>query len=235
MNCWICGASGAATREHRTKASDLKDLFGSASQQDPLYLHTSARPGVPARRNVRIGSLKADALKYNHRICLRCNSAVTQPYDYAWEYASAELRPAVPRLLERGSFRANWLYPYDTRRGMLDVHLYFVKLFGCQIVEGGIPIDPAPFSQAILGRTPHPKVFLAFGHLETAPRVLAGGSDVHTLVRDDGVVAFATWLYQVGDLCVRIMYAEPGEEDREGLALAWHPKLGAKRIPFALF
>jgi hypothetical protein len=108
MNCWICGAPGAETREHRTKASDLKDLFGKPTPQDPLYFHACALPGSRARRKVRIGSLKSDALKYNHRICLKCNSSATQPYDFAWEYFSSELRKAVPRLLDRGSFRANF-------------------------------------------------------------------------------------------------------------------------------
>jgi hypothetical protein len=233
LNCWICGAADAATREHRSKASDLKALFGAPSQKDPLYFHSNARPGVPARRNLPIGSLKSDALKYTHRICLACNSARTQPHDRAWAYGAAELRGALPRLLKRGSFRANWLFPYDTRRGMRDLHLYFVKLFGCQIVEGGIPIDIGSFAQAILEGRPHANLYLAFGHLRDVPVLVAGGSDVHAdLV--DGQVAVASWLYQVGDLCVNVMYAADGEH-RQGLDLAWHPRMGSKRLCFSTF
>lgn len=233
MNCWICGASDAATREHRTKASDLKDLFGTPSQQDPLYFHANARPGKPARRNVPIGSLKSDALKYTHRICLACNSSRTQPYDRAWAYASAELRSNVLRLSDRDSFRSNWLFPYETRHGMCNLHLYFVKLFGCQIVEGGIPIDIASFAKAILEGRPHPNLFLAFGHLSNLPVAVAGGTDVHADLLN-GQVAFASWIYQVGDLCVNVMYAVPGEH-RQGLQVAWHPREGSKRLSFSKF
>ncbi len=184
------------------------------------------------RRNVRVGSLKSDTLKFTHRICLTCNSALTQPYDYAWELCSQELRAAVPRLLTKGSFRANWLFPYDTRRAMRSVHLYFTKLFGCLVVEGGMPIDIAPFSQAITSGCPHPHLYIAFGHL-SLPIAMAGGSDVHT-AQLEGKVAFATWLYHVGDLAVNVMYALPGQQ-REGLKVAWHPHMGAQRLRFTRF
>lgn len=232
MKCWICGAEDAATREHLAKASDLKALFGKPSQRDPIYFHASDRPGVPRRRNVKVGSLKSDTLKFAHRICLTCNSARTQPYDRAWELCSAELRDAVPRLLAKGSFRANWLFPYNARQGMRYVHLYFVKLFGCLVVEGEIPIDLAPFAAALTEGRPHPHLYLAFGHLPL-PVVAAGGSDVET-AQLGGRVAFASWLYHVGDLAVNVMYAQPGEQ-REGLKPAWHPRMGAKRLAFAHF
>jgi len=112
MKCWICGAEDAVTREHLAKASDLKALFGKPSPADPLYFHADDRAGQRRRRNVRVGSLKSDTLKFAHRICVTCNSTRTQSYDYAGERASAALRDAVPRLLAKGSFRANWLFPY---------------------------------------------------------------------------------------------------------------------------
>jgi len=231
MKCWICGSEEATTREHLAKASDLKALFGTASQSDPLYFNMSDRPGLRRRRNIKVGSLKSDTLKFAHRICLKCNSARTQPYDYAWEHCSAELRSAVPRLLRRGSFRARWLFPYATRKRMRQVHLYFVKLFGCQVVEGQIPIDTATFSKALLEVRPHPHVYLIFGNL-TLPVVAAGGGDVDAAVDENtGQVAFATWLYHVGDLAVNVMYALPGEP-WPGLDMAWHPRMGAKRLRF---
>lgn len=232
MKCWICGEEEAATREHLAKASDLKALFGKPSQQQPLYFSANDRPGKPRRRNVRVGSLKSDTLKFAHRICMTCNSKRTQPYDYAWEHCSREMRAALPRLLAQGSFRANWLFPYDTRRAMRCVHLYFTKLLGCLVVEGGIPIDIAPLAEAITSEHPPPHLFLAFGHLPL-PLELAGGSDVHT-AQLDGKVYFATWFYNVGDLAVNVMYALPGEQ-RQGLEVAWHPRMGAQRLRFTRF
>lgn len=232
MRCWICGAEEAATREHLAKASDLKALFGKPSQREPLYFSGSDRLGMPRRRNIRVGSLKADTLKFAHRICLTCNSARTQPYDYAWERSSGELRAAIPRLLARGTFRANWLFPYDTGRAMRRVHLYFTKLFGCLVIEGGIPVDTASLANAIMSGQPHPFVYLAFGRL-AMPVEIVGGSDVHA-VHLDGRVAYATWVYNVGDLAVNVIYALPGEQ-RQGLEVAWHPRMGAKRLRFTRF
>ena len=230
MKCWICGAEEASTREHLAKASDVKALFGKPSQKEPFFFNSSDR--LRRSRNVKVGSLKSDTLKFAHRICLTCNSKRTQPYDYAWEHSSDELRDAVPRLLDAGSFRANWLFPYDTRRYMRRVHLYFVKLFGCLVVEGDIPIDIAPLAKALVDGQPHPHIYLAFGSLPL-PVAAAGGSDVRT-AELNGKVAFASWLYHVGDLAVNVMYALPGEQ-REGLQVARHPRFGAKRLRFSRF
>ena len=232
MKCWICGAEEAATREHLAKVSDLKALFGKPSQRAPLFFSASDRPGMPIRRNLRVGSLKSDTLKFAHRICLTCNSARTQPYDYAWEQCSWKLRAAMPSLLASGAFRANWLFPYNTSREMRSVHLYFTKLFGCLVAEGEIPIDTASLAEAITSGQPHPYLYLAFGQLEM-PVDMAGGSNIAT-AQVDGKVAFATWFYNVGDLAVNVMYALPGEH-RQGLEVAWNPCMGTKRLRFTRF
>lgn len=231
--CWICGAEDAATREHLVKASDLKALYGKPSQAEPLFLNANQKPGRPRRRNVRVGSLKADALKFTHRICQTCNSTRTQPYDYAWEYAYSKLSQALTPLLQSGGFRANRLFPYNTVDHMLQVHLYFTKLFGCLIAEGQVPIDIAPFSEALMSGRPHPHLYLAFGHLPL-PITTAGGSDLHVVKREEGTVVCAAWLYNVGDLAVRVMYAID-EVTNEGLRQSWHPRMGGKRLSFADF
>jgi hypothetical protein len=117
---------------------------------------------------------------------------------------------------------------------MLKVHLYFLKLFGCQIIEGGIPIDIQPFARAILNGKAHDNVYLGFGPTPPGgPLKLAGGSNV-CVARLGEECAFATWFYEVGNLSVNIMYAMSGE-NREGLVDAWHPRLGCKRIKMKNF
>jgi len=227
MKCWICGKENATTREHRIKASDLRSLFGAPTQASPLYFHTDKR------RNKKVGSLKADILKYQHLICLECNSARTQPHDQAWQYFSEMLRSRLPPLQVGDTFRLNRIFPYDTRRLMRNVHLYFVKLFGCQIVEGAIPIDISSFAQAIIEGRPHPKLYFVLGRLPDMGFHVGGGSDVHAALLD-GKVAFASWLYQVNDLCVNVMYAEEWEQ-RQGLEHAWHPRSAEKRLLFKKF
>ena len=222
MTCWICG-DPANTREHRTKASDLRSLFGIPTQADPIYFHTAKR------KNFRVGSLKASVLKFTNRICIRCNSATTQPHDFAWQRFSEVLRARVPPIAPNTYIRPSRIFPYDSRRAMLNVHLYFLKVFGCQILEGNIRIDTAPFADAILKGQPHPNVYLTFGPAPSGlPLRLSGSSDVDVAMLDERC-AFATWFYHVGNLWVNVMYAIDGER-RDGLKHAWNPRFGSKRI-----
>ena len=81
---------------------------------------------------------------------------------------------------------------------------------------------------------PHPHIYLAFGYFPL-PVVAAGGSGVESDIdQRSGQVAFASWLYHVGDLAVKVMYARPRERC-EGLKTAWHPRIGAKRLGFCRF
>jgi hypothetical protein len=50
----------------------------------------------------------------------------------------------------------------------------------------------------------------------------------------EGQCAFATWLYEVGNLWVNVIYAIEGEK-REGLLNAWHPRFGHKSLTMATF
>lgn len=117
---------------------------------------------------------------------------------------------------------------------MRNVHYYFLKLFGCLILEGDIPIDIAPFSDGILQEKPHANVYLAFGPAPDLPvDKMAGGSDVEVALLN-GQCAFATWFHSVGPLWINVMYARDGER-RRGLARAWHPRLGYKSLTLVNF
>jgi hypothetical protein len=221
VDCWICG-DPATTGEHRTKKSDLKAVLGRPSQVDPLFLSNDRQ------RNQRIGSLDANRLKSGGRLCATCNNARTQPHDRAWERTSDLLRARLHEMPQSRSVRMSRLVPYNTRRTLLDVHLYFVKLFGCHIREAGIPLDVATFATAILKGRAHPKVYLRFCRRETTGLPTSVGmTDIWT---DPGTpCAFATWFYEIDNLAVNVMYAEPGER-REGLVGAWHPRLGTTNL-----
>lgn len=229
QTCWICGGA-ADGGEHIIKRSDLKSLVGSPTQSDPIYLHTAKR------RNVQIRSLDAKALKSLARICQYCNNTRTQPHDLAWQFLSETLRFRQPPRSAVPFIRANSIFPYDTRRAMRHVHLYFLKLFGLKIVEGGIPIDIRQFADAILHDRLHPNVYLAFGPRPAGDdddRAIAGGSDVQTALLQ-GRTAFATWIHHVGNLWVEVMFAVDGEK-RHGLEGAWHPRFGHKRLKMRTF
>ena len=230
MTCWICGAP-ADSREHKIKKSDLKSMVGAKlTQADPIYLHTALR------KNRRIGSLNANALKYAPSLCQYCNNTRTQRHDYAWACLSEALRSRQPPMTAGQFIRANSIFPYDTRRAMRDVHLYIVKLFGCMITEGGVKeIDIGTFANAILNDRIHRDVYAAFGPAprgEVEDKVVASGSDLEMDVRQDGRCAYAVWIHHVGSLWVRVMYALD-DGGRQGLGGAWNPRFGSKRLLMA--
>ena len=146
MKCWICGED-ANSGEHLIKASDLKSLFGQVTNRSPLYFHSDAV------RNQPIQGLKSDKLKFSSRICARCNNQRTQTHDHAWETLSNYIRSRQPPIQRGTVVRLDKAFPGSVRQSMLDVHLFFLKLFGCLIVEHSIPMDIAPFSEAILHGT----------------------------------------------------------------------------------
>jgi hypothetical protein len=225
--CWICG-DAATTGEHKTKRSDLRSVFGAPTQSHPLYLHDRER------RNRRVGSLDAQVLRSPGRICARCNNARTQPHDRAWERLSEAMRTWTPPLEPDDVVRTNRIFRYDTAREMLNVHLYFVKLFGCHIAGNAIPLDITGFALSILNEKAHPSVYLKFGCGRMfGGRPMTGMSDLWLAPSLPGVSSrFATWFYDLGAVSINVMFAVDGEK-RQGLVGVWHPRQGTTRLTMA--
>ena len=214
MKCWVCGDE-ARTGEHTIKRSDLNAIFGHVCQNRPLYRHTAAQ------RNTTVKGLNVGLLKSGGLLCAPCNNQRTQAFDRAWERLSAALR-ARPALRPGGRIDLGSVFPGAVRKSMLNVHLYFVKLFGCLIAENSLPIDIHGFSQAILNASAHPNIHLAISPLTYGlPFASVGYSDLNT-AQVNGRVTYATWLLTLDRFTVRIMYAEPTEH-RKGLIDSWHP------------
>lgn len=214
MKCWICRQNDATSGEHRVKKTDIRAVLGTPSQQAPFHMSNDVRLNIP------VGSLKADRLKLPGRICEPCNTTRSQPYDRAWEILSNALRKRAPTIRNGISMRAKGIFPTDTQRHLLNVHLYFVKLFGCHIAGNSIRIPLDPFAHALMNGAAHPGVFLRFGTWLGQDHV--GMTDMQLASFADGTPAFACWFYEVGQVNVSVMFAAPGEQ-RQGLIDAWHP------------
>lgn len=226
MKCWVCGDK-ARTGEHTIKKSDLSAIFGHVSQNRPLYRH------VASQRNVPVKGLNVDLLKSGGRLCAPCNNQRSQPFDRSWERLSAALR-AKTALRPGDRIDLCKVFPGAVRKSMLNVHLYFVKLFGCIIAENSLPIDIHEFSQAILSASAHPKVHLAISPLTYGlPFASVGYSDMNT-AQVKGRVEYATWFLTLDRFSVRVMYAEPTEH-RKGLIDSWHPSTIKKCLRVSRF
>lgn len=195
--------------------SDLRAIFGHVRQTRPLFRNSAFRRNVPVK-GVNVALLKSNAL-----LCARCNNQLTQPHDQAWERLSEFLR-SKSCLRAGARVDLSKVFPGAVRRSMLDVHLYFVKLFGCLVAENRLPIDLRVFSSCIRNGTPHPCVHLAISpYIDGVSMSSAGYSDIET-AQIDGKIVYATWLYILDKFSIRVMYAEPTER-RKGLIDSWHP------------
>lgn len=227
MKCWICGLD-AKTGEHRVKASDLRIYFGRITQQTPIYTHTKERKNIPIR------SLKSDRLKSDALICDRCNSALTQPYDRAWEKLSTHLNTNWLQLQKKQKVDLSKVFPESRQKSLLNVHLFFLKLFGCMVVEHAVPIDVKEFSYCLQTQTPHPRVYLAFGQTPgESIKKLAATTPIQA-VNDHDRTIFVTWLYIVGNISVNVIYNEVNENNTV-LSRTWHPTNASKIIRLKKF
>jgi len=228
MKCWICGKE-AKTGEHRVKASDLRIYFGRVTQQTPLYTHTNERKNIP------IGSLKSDRLKSDALICNRCNSALTQQYDKAWEKLSNHLNTNWLQLQRSQQVDLSKVFPGSRRKSLLNVHLFFLKLFGCMVVEHAVPIDVKEFSHCLQTQTPHPRVYLAFGQTPgESKKKLAAITPIQAVNDHRDRTIFATWLYIVGNVSVNVIYNEVAGNNNV-LSRTWHPSNASKIIRLKRF
>ncbi len=113
---------------------------------------------------------------------------------------------ADSRLL--GGFAPTEIFRHNTRRDMINVHLFFLKLFGCMLCEAkvngyDVPIDIAPLSQAIMSGRPHPEVHLQFGKCDGT----IGRSNLHCWKTEHGSV-LAGWLYELDNIAVSVLFAQ---------------------------
>ncbi len=197
MKCWICGADGT-TGEHLIKASDIAGYFGKFDQNNPIFFHSETK------RNIPVGSKKSDRFKSDALICNQCNSARTQPYDKAWEILSAYLRKNSSVVGRFGKIYLKKVFPNKTRSSAKCMHLFFVKLFGCRVIENNINVDTTSFSEALIKNTIHRNIFIAF-HREPSDIDYAEVTKMHVQYIN-GKVSSAFWHYYIGDFLIRVLY-----------------------------
>lgn len=222
MKCWICGAPGE-TGEHMIKVSDLKYLFGHVTQARPLYRSIDSAP------QQRVPGFRSEKLKFAARLCAQCNNARTQTHDKSWEALASFLRKRSPGISPGEVIRLARAFENGLRPGLLGVHLYFVKLLGCLIHDGGVPLDTSSFADSILRNESHPHVYLAF--LAVTSRRFQDHAFVTPVeaVTVGGVLSGATWFYFVGRVGVQVTWA-PAIHLRSKKVHLWHPSHSTKTI-----
>ncbi len=203
MVCWICG-DVATTGEHRIKYSDLKYLYPYITQKTPLF---HRRDGEKQKHN--IGSLKSNHLKFDALLCAKCNNERTQPYDKAWEELSNYLRENWDDILKVNKVYLLNIFPKNTIINMVDVQLFFVKIFGCKIKESDAPINLVPFSESLLDNSENHDVYIFFRDSDIE---MVGNycsiSNIDILYKDDTKkeIIYAHMFYTVGQITIDMIY-----------------------------
>jgi len=217
MNCWICNTSGD-TGEHLIKASDMKLLFPDISQQYPAYKHTHDKKNIP------IGSRKSNQLKSKALICAPCNNQRTQPHDRAWEKLSDYLYSNWSTIKKTGCIDFEAAFSGSFEESSKFLQLYFLKLFGCLLIESKNKILANEFAKSIMDEIPHDDVFIFF--VKTRDFIgnsCVGISDLDAVFFDGSELIRAAWVYMVGEMSLRIVYIHPKHGHLEPIK-GWNPK-----------
>ncbi len=224
MRCWICGEEGN-TGEHLIKASDLRYYFGDITNKEPVYFQKG-------EKSWEMQSANSKYVKSEAKICNSCNSNKTQPYDKDWEILSKYMQNNHSRLLSNGKIKISNVFPGRKSEAMLNVHLYFCKLFGCRLAAEDTPLHLEPFKSSINGTKPCANLYIEFGSWDISNK-FAGITSIQAL-EVNGRPAVVFWFYIIGRVAVYVSYIKKLEITRLKKN-CWHPSSITKDVSFRKF
>ncbi len=224
--CWICGVEGTS-REHLTKASDLKSLRFQATQLAPMYYHTKAQKNVP------IKSGNSDRLKSRKKsLCSRCNGATTQPFDRAWEKLQEMLSTVVAQQPLPSFISVKSAFGSILKRQRVAVQLFFLKHLVIRLIDedkyDGLDIKLA--RQCIRDFKAHPSLYLRFGYRMQYHNSIGLSEIEETYDKVDKAIARLMYDYRVGRVAVRVIYLSHPKLSPFYDRTMWHPTNITQRI-----
>jgi hypothetical protein len=229
--CWICGAV-ATTREHTTNKALIRIVCGEPQPGQPWFFHDDWD------RNQTLQGLNSKRLAPYVDLCADCNNRRTRSHDAAVEQLVRWLIHRNPRLVSGNCIVPQAIYTQQTARGMLDLHLYFAKKFGCLVKQAHavgkqLPLDLSAASKAIMTDTACPHLYLKFGCRPTDyPPIGRAKGDVYT---DKAGHTFGLdWCHYYGPYAVQVLYVENALPDDPALVDAWHPRFGLPALKLLL-
>ncbi len=137
--CWICNENEADSGEHVITKASLDFIFGKPSDGDERFV-----THVDGAKNVPVKSFKGDRLKFDKSICKRCNNALSQPYDNAFNLFVRNLFKTKGNVVTRKTVNLRGLLLQD-RQYRKNLGIYLQKIFGCLIVQHQVRISDSDF------------------------------------------------------------------------------------------
>lgn len=205
--CWICNERKANSNEHFHKRSDLKQFFGEVSLKRPIVKYDYS-----TKRLKELKSDKSKDLTFKRKICNYCNNTLTQKYDQAWRTLSSYLSRR-----HNYSHKNKWLYTnavfnINPNEGMLFIHLYFLKIFGCHVKDNNFSgIDLNEISHNLLMGYYNPYFLIRFGfnpnfritHKQSMKYPLTVYVSKKT---NENIKGIAHTVYSIGPLVIDLLY-----------------------------
>ncbi len=154
--CCLCGSPESLTGEHKIKASALRKIFG----KEAMVIGSFDDSSIP--RNAQ--GPKSQAFHFSARICVLCNSSLTQSPDHEFDRFHALVSELVLQGESPGLVFS--LPQYDVSSTQyLNVFRYFAKLLCCHVGESCGPRALA-VSEFALGRANRNTIHL---HIDADP------------------------------------------------------------------
>ncbi len=176
-----------------------------------------------------MGTIKSKKFHFESKLCRNCNSSLTQPYDAAWQTLSQYMHRNMAENRKTCNIKLQKVFPGSVNKSILNVHLFFIKLFGCYALECNVSVPVAEFANCISSSTAHPNIYIGFGYLQKeTKKKIALMTPIETLDKGSQILA-ANWQYVIGNVYVDIMYAV---EKRFTLVAQklWHPSNSKKLL-----
>lgn len=151
INCWICGDT-ATTREHLQKKTDVIAMFGKGSFDGVV------KKDFDSGKKSLVQGASSGLLKYPNDLCSKCNNERSQPYDRAYDLFASYIRDNFGKLKRTLLIDTTLVFGKNQAKSrQQELFLYFMKAFGCQLHDRGLPV-PQEMRDALLGNS-YPKTF----------------------------------------------------------------------------
>ncbi len=131
MKCWICG-NKADSGEHRIKRSDLVSVHGEGPYKKGQTL-LMMKDG----KEIKIQGPNSKYLKYSNSLCRQCNGTATQRFDNAYSRFIDYFNEQESEILAKRLIDFENVYGENYEAEQRRLYKYFLKSFGCRLVEAG--------------------------------------------------------------------------------------------------
>lgn len=204
--------------------------MGAPARGGPFFFNSRTM------KNRHVQGPDTDLLKPVKDLCAVCNSTRTQPHDFALETLLRWMKAHNPGMV----LRPRQVFGQDAAQQLLNLHLYFVKKFGCLVVQAGhegtpMPINLGDASRAIITGRAHPHLYLRFGCTPPSWPTTVGRAEPDSIHdRLQGKHVWLDWCHYFGPYAVHVIFAEEVMKYHSMLAGAWHPRERIRKLRLAL-